>query len=92
MRKTIATVGKRGRMGGSLRHAAAWAAVALLLYWRMPADAQPPRPFGRDFVPAIAANYARVFRQPQALGFLFFPQGQAPAFHVSPGLILCPAC
>ena len=48
------------------------AAVALLLYWRMPVDAQPPRPLGRDFVPAIAANYARVFRQPQALGFLFF--------------------
>ena len=32
MRKTIATVGKCGRMGGRLRHAAAWAAVALLLW------------------------------------------------------------
>ncbi|MCP2041030.1 DHA1 family bicyclomycin/chloramphenicol resistance-like MFS transporter [Neisseria sp. HSC-16F19] len=47
------------------------AAVAALLYRRMPASVQPRRRFDRALLRDIGANYRRVFRQPEALGFLF---------------------
>lgn len=51
----------------------AYAVVVWWLLWRhMPAETVPARAFDRRFLPAIAANYARVFRQHEALGFLFF--------------------
>ncbi len=70
-------------LGALLKSLAGWRAVfvflavyaglvGLLLLWRLPASTRPSRPFDRRFLPDIAANYQRVFRQPQALGFLFF--------------------
>lgn len=47
------------------------AAVGVLLYRRMPAALQPRRRFDRQLLLDMAGNYRRVFRQPQALGFLF---------------------
>lgn len=47
------------------------AAVAAMLYRRMPASAQPRRRFDSSLLRDMAGNYRRVFRQPEALGFLF---------------------
>lgn len=47
------------------------AAVAAMLYRRIPASARPRRRFDSSLLRDMAGNYRRVFRQPEALGFLF---------------------
>ena len=47
------------------------AAVGVLFYLRMPAAQRPRRHFDRLLLADMAANYRRVFRQTEALGFLF---------------------
>lgn len=70
-------------LGALLKSLAGWRAVFVfllvyavlvwgLLWWRMPAPTTPVQSLSWRLLPTIADNYGRVFRQPQALGFLFF--------------------
>ncbi|MDO5685980.1 MAG: multidrug effflux MFS transporter [Neisseria sp.] len=69
-------------IGALLLHVGGWrlifaclclyaALVWVILYRRLRVGTQPLRRFDRDFIPDIFRRYHNVFRQPQALGFLF---------------------